>query len=83
MTVLGEHKVGVSAIFDDGIFDYFKVVSKKNLFIHDNSENNIQEKEDLTYEDFIALEIMIAQTINNFLDMKYREKAAIQALEEE
>jgi len=83
MTVLGEHKVGVSAIFDDGIFDYFKVVSKKNLFIHDNSENNIQEKENLTYEDFIALEIMIAQTINNFLDMKYREKAAIQALEEE
>lgn len=50
----------------------------KNPSSDNSSDNNIQSVENLTFEDFTALEIMISQSITNFLDMKYREKVAIQ-----
>lgn len=60
------HKIDVNAEFKSGKFMGFFQVTK-----------DIQTKENLTFEDFTALEIYIGSAIDNFLDMKHREKEFI------
>ena len=74
MIISNKNKVGVQAQFDSGSFMHFSVVSTKNPESYCTNDNNIQSVENLTFEDFTALEIMIGQAVSNFLDMKHREK---------
>lgn len=62
------HNIFVSADFDNDTFMSTFSVHKNN-----GSDTNIQSTEHLTLEDFEALEIMIADKIDDFLDMKQRE----------
>jgi len=77
MIISNKNKLGVTAEFDSGTFMYFSVVSVKNPQSYNSSDCNIQAVENLTFEDFTALEIMIGQTVSDFLDMKHREIARI------
>ena len=73
MIISNKNKIGVSAEFDSGTFMNFSVVSTKNPLSYCGTDCNIQSVENLTFEDFTALEIMIGQAVSNFLDMKHRE----------
>ena len=81
MIVSNKHNIGVCANFDSGTFLNFSVF-KANFKSYNKNDTNIQATESLTFEDFTALEIMIASTVSKFLDMKQREKEAIEREEE-
>ncbi len=75
MIKLNKNNLLVTADFDTGTFTgSFSVVSTKYFDGYDNSDNNIQDVEKLTFEDFNTLEIMIGQAVSDFLDMKHREQ---------
>ena len=61
--------IGVSAEFDSGTFMYFSVFSTKYPDSYSSSDTNIQSVENLTFEDFDSLEIIIADTTSSFLDI--------------
>lgn len=73
MIISNKNDIAVSAEFDTGIFMHFNIMSTKNKNTILESHTDIQDIEQLTFEDFTALEIMIAETVSRFLDMKHRE----------
>lgn len=73
MIISNKNHVGVTAHFDSGTFQGFGVVSTKYPNSYSTNDTNIQSVESLSFEDFTALEIMISQTVSDFLDMKHRE----------
>ena len=73
MIISNKNHIGVTANFDSGTFLNFSVISTKNPGKYSDCDSNIQAVERLTFNDFTALEIMISQTVGDFLDMKHRE----------
>jgi hypothetical protein len=57
----------VQACFDTGTFQYFSVTAplKKHQY-----QNSIQDEYNLSYEDFTALEILIAGVVDKYLKEK-------------
>lgn len=73
MVVLGENKIGVSAQFDSGRFMNFSVFSCKNPTSYNSMDSNIQSVENLSFEEFTALEAIIANSVDNFIKMKNKQ----------
>ena len=61
--------VNVSASFDSGTFMCFSVSNAKAKG-YSSHETNIQSAYNLTDKDFVALEILIASSINNYIKGK-------------
>lgn len=80
MIISNKNNVGVSAEFDSGTFMHFSVVSTKHPRSFSLADSNIQSVENLSFEDFTLLEIMIGQTVSYFLDMKKREKVLTETM---
>lgn len=71
--ITNKNNIDVRAAFDSGQFLHFTVTSTKNNGSYVPADYQIQKVENLTFEDFTALEIVIGQAVSNFLDMKHRE----------